>query len=100
MDAHLNSLFSHLSTIPGQNSLLAMNEFRREQILEERAADRQRVQNARMLADLVKSQQRGGAAGAEDSVSRAAKRTLHRLFVIGWCSLIILAYRLTHSRVD
>lgn len=77
-----------------------MNEFRREQILEERAADRQRVQNARMLADLVKSQQRGGAAGAEDSVSRAAKRTLHRLFVIGWCSLIILAYRLTHSRVD
>ena len=40
------------------------------------------MQNARMLADLVKSQQRGGAAGAEDSVSRAAKRMLHRLFII------------------
>jgi RNA polymerase-associated protein RTF1 len=57
-----------------------MNEFQREQILEERAADKQRVQNARMLADLVRSQQRGGAAGAEDSVSRAAKRMFHRLF--------------------
>jgi len=60
-----------------------MNEFQREQILEERAAARQQVQKVRMLADLVKSQQRGGAAGAEDSVSRAAKRMLRRLYIIG-----------------
>jgi len=58
-----------------------MNEFQREQIFEERAAEKQRAQNVRMLADLVKSQQRGGAAGAEDSVSRAAKRTLHSSFL-------------------
>jgi len=51
-----------------------MNEFQREQIHQERAADRQHVQNTWMLADLVRSQQRGGAAGAEDGVSRAAKR--------------------------
>lgn len=51
--------------------LLAMNEFQREQVLEERAGERQRIQNARMLADLVR-QQRGGSG--DDSVSRAAKR--------------------------
>ena len=74
-------VFSHFPTFSWHARLLAMNEFQREQILEERAADKQRVQNARMLADLVRSQQRGGAAGAEDSVSRAAKRMLHfRLF--------------------
>ena len=57
-----------------------MNEFQREQIFEERAAEKQRVQNARMFADLVKSQQRGGAAGGEDSVSRAAKRMFQFVF--------------------
>ncbi|KAH9474656.1 RNA polymerase-associated protein [Psilocybe cubensis] len=54
-----------------KRELLAMTEFQREQVLEERAGERQRIQNARMLADLVR-QQRGGSG--DDSVSRAAKR--------------------------
>ncbi|KAF8960863.1 hypothetical protein BDZ97DRAFT_1273077 [Flammula alnicola] len=57
-----------------KRELLAMTEFQREQILEERSGERQRIQNAKMLADLVRQQQRGGAIGADDSVSRAAKR--------------------------
>jgi RNA polymerase-associated protein RTF1 len=52
-----------------------MTEFQREQILEERSGERQKIQNAKMLADLVRQQQRGGAGGVDESVSRAAKRT-------------------------
>ena len=62
--------------------LLAMTEFNRERILEERSEKKQRLQNARALADMVKQQQRGGGGGGsgsgvvpgDDSVSRAAKR--------------------------
>ncbi|CAA7268808.1 unnamed protein product [Cyclocybe aegerita] len=57
-----------------KRELLSMTEFRREQILEERAEERQRLQNAKMLADMVRQQQGGGGASADDSVSRAAKR--------------------------
>jgi len=52
-----------------------MTEVRREQILEERAEERQRLQNARQIADLVR-QQRSGVPAAEENVSRAAKRKL------------------------
>ncbi|KAF8909629.1 hypothetical protein CPB84DRAFT_1765028 [Gymnopilus junonius] len=51
-----------------------MTEFQREQILEERAGERQSVLNAKTLANLVRQQQRGGVVNVEDSVSRAAKR--------------------------
>lgn len=50
-----------------------MTEFNRERILEERSEQKQRLQNARALADMVKQQQRG-AGGGDDNVSRAAKR--------------------------
>ncbi|KAF4613299.1 hypothetical protein D9613_011058 [Agrocybe pediades] len=52
--------------------LMAMTEFKREQILEKRAEERQRRLNRRQLDDIVRQQQRG--TGADDSVSRAAKR--------------------------
>ncbi len=52
-----------------------MTEVRREQILEERAEERQRLQNSRQIADLVR-QQRSGVPAAEENVSRAAKRKL------------------------
>lgn len=54
--------------------LLAMTEFNRERILEERSEQKQRLQTARALEDMVKQQQRGGVAHGDDSVSRAAKR--------------------------
>ena len=57
--------------------LLAMTEFSREQILEARSEQKQRLQTARALDDMVKQQQRGsggGVAPGDDSVSRAAKR--------------------------
>ena len=50
-----------------------MTEVRREQILEERAEEKQLLQNSRQIADLVR-QQRTGAANTDESVSRAAKR--------------------------
>ena len=53
-----------------------MTEFNRERILEERSEKKQRLQTARALEDMVKQQQRGGAAPGDDSVSRAAKRML------------------------
>lgn len=61
-----------------------MTEVRREQILEERAAERQRIQNARQIADLVR-QQRTGAANTDESVSRAAKRAFIQtdFFLVG-----------------
>lgn len=52
-----------------------MTEIRREQILEERAEEKQRLQNARQIADLVR-QQRSGVTNAEEGVSRATKRTI------------------------
>ena len=54
-----------------------MTEFNRERILEERSEQKQRIHNARVLANMVKQQQRGGSGGGvpgDDSVSRAAKR--------------------------
>jgi RNA polymerase-associated protein RTF1 len=60
-----------------------MTEFNRERILEERSEQKQHLQNARALADMVKQQQRGGSGGGvppgDDSVSRAAKRMLYTL---------------------
>ena len=54
-----------------------MTEFNRERILEERSEQKQRLQNMRVFADMVKQQQRGGGvAPGDDSVSRAAKRML------------------------
>lgn len=55
-----------------------MTEFNRERILEERSEQKQRLQNARALADMVKQQQRGAGGGAsgDDNVSRAAKRMI------------------------
>jgi RNA polymerase-associated protein RTF1 len=53
-----------------------MTEFNREQILEERSEQKQRLQTARALDDMVKLQLRGGVAPGDDSVSRAAKRML------------------------
>jgi RNA polymerase-associated protein RTF1 len=50
-----------------------MTEIRREQILEERAGEKQRLQNRRQVADLVR-QQRSGGINNEESVSKAAKR--------------------------
>jgi len=58
---------------PNDDRLMAMTEFKREQILEKRADERQKRLNRRQLDDIVRQQQRGGAA--DDSVSRAAKRT-------------------------
>ncbi|KAF9563835.1 hypothetical protein CPC08DRAFT_686074 [Agrocybe pediades] len=55
-----------------KRELMAMTEFKREQILEKRAEERQRRLNRRQLDDIVRQQQRG--TGADDSVSRAAKR--------------------------
>jgi hypothetical protein len=52
---------------PPLNQTINDERIQREKILEERAADRQRVQNARMLVDLVRSQKRGGAVAAEGS---------------------------------
>ena len=60
-----------------------MTEFNRERILEERSEQKQRLQTARALDDMVKQQQRGGVASGDDSVSRAAKRMFSSL-----CSLI------------
>ncbi|PPQ76853.1 hypothetical protein CVT26_002304 [Gymnopilus dilepis] len=57
-----------------KRELLSLTEFQREQILEERAGERQSILNARTLANLVRQQQRGAAVNVEDSVSRAAKR--------------------------
>ena len=58
---------------------MRMTEFQREQILEERSGERQKIQNAKMLADLVRQQQRGGSgAAADESVARAAKRAFLR----------------------
>jgi len=62
-------------SLPIVSRLLSMTEVRREQILEERAEERQRLQNARQIADLVR-QQRSGVPTAEENVSRAAKRKL------------------------
>lgn len=56
-----------------KRELLSMTEIRREQILEERAEEKQRLQNSRQIADLVR-QQRSGTTNNEESVSRAAKR--------------------------
>lgn len=64
--------------------LLAMTEFNRERILEERSEQKQRLQTARALEDMVKQQQRGGVALGDDSVSRAAKR----MFSF-WCLSLI-----------
>lgn len=61
------------------NRLLAMTEFNRERILEERSEQKQHLQNVRALEDMVKQQQRGGVASGDDSVSRAAKRMLRFL---------------------
>jgi RNA polymerase-associated protein RTF1 len=61
-----------------------MTEFNRERILEERSEQKQRLQTARALDDMVKRQQRGGGgvAPGDDSVSRAAKRMAFlRLFL-------------------
>ncbi|KDR77150.1 hypothetical protein GALMADRAFT_246379 [Galerina marginata CBS 339.88] len=57
-----------------KRELLAMTEFQREQILEERAGERQSMLNAKALANLLRQQQRGGTANMDDSVARAAKR--------------------------
>jgi RNA polymerase-associated protein RTF1 len=71
--------FPHLE----QCRLLSMTEIRREQILEERAEEKQRLQNSRQIADLVR-QQRSGTTNNEESVSRAAKRAFCSvLFVLG-----------------
>lgn len=79
-----------------------MNEFQREQVLEERAGERQRIQNARMLADLVR-QQRGGSG--DDNVSRAAKRAFAVSFLLMLCIIsfyfdvmliVRVAFRSTH----
>ena len=60
-----------------------MTEFNRERILEERSEQKQRLQNARALADMVKQQQRGGGVTpGDDSVSRAAKRMLSCVFFL------------------
>ena len=53
-----------------------MTEVRREQILEERAEEKQRIQNARQIADLVR-QQRSGVSNVEENVSRATKRMIN-----------------------
>ena len=60
-----------------------MTEFNRERILEERSEQKQRLQNARALADMVKQQQRGGSgvASGDDNVSRAAKRMPYLFFM-------------------
>ena len=65
-----------------------MTEFNRERILEERSEQKQHLQNARALEDLVKQQQRGGVALGDDSVSRAAKRMLSFLCLSLGCILI------------
>lgn len=65
--------------------LLSMTEIRREHILEERAEDKQRRQNARQFADLVK-QQRSGAPTNDESVSRASKRAFQRLLRMNFYS--------------
>jgi RNA polymerase-associated protein RTF1 len=59
-----------------------MTEFNRERILEERSEQKQRLQTARALEDMVKQQLRGGVAPGDDSVSRAAKRMLSSLFFL------------------
>jgi hypothetical protein len=57
-----------------------MTEFNRERNLEERSEQKQHLQNARALEDLVNKQQRGGGVTpGDDSVSRAAKRMLSYL---------------------
>ena len=53
-----------------------MTEVRREQILEARAEEKQRLQNTRQIADLVR-RQRSGAANNDETVSRTTKRTFH-----------------------
>ena len=75
-----------------------MTEFNRERILEERSEQKQRLQNARALADMVKQQQRGGGGGVapgDDSVSRAAKRMLH--FCLYFVSVLIDDYEGQHT---
>ena len=74
-----------------------MTEFNREQILEERSEQKQRIQNARTFADMVKQQQRGGGGGVapgDDSVSRAAKRVL---FCLSFVSMLMDGYEGQHT---
>lgn len=73
--------------------LLAMTEFQREQILEERLEEKQKLQNARTLADMVRQQQRNGGASADDSHSRGAKRMSFVTFEAS--SLIVTSFRPT-----
>jgi RNA polymerase-associated protein RTF1 len=73
-----------------------MTEVRREQILEERAEERQRLQNARQIADLVR-QQRSGVPVAEENVSRAAKRKLLFWIIIHQSFQTIVSTRSTYS---
>jgi hypothetical protein len=54
--------------------LLSMTEIQREQILEEQAEEKQHLQNAWQIADLVR-QQRSEAANNDETVLRATKCT-------------------------
>lgn len=59
-------------------SLLALPEIKREEILAERSEEKRRAQEKRLLAQMVKQQKGSGGmvvALDEDSVARAAKRT-------------------------
>ena len=57
-------------------SLLSLPEIKREEILAERSEEKRRLQEKRLLAQMVKAQKgSGGMAGLDDdSVARAAKR--------------------------
>lgn len=66
------------ATYTYSESLLALPEIKREEILAERSEEKRRAQEKRLLAQMVKQQKGSGGmvvALDEDSVARAAKRT-------------------------